>query len=320
MPCFHPQAVFQPEKNSKIKFLTKFEYETLNKVGFISKFGHLVNKSQTFKIKCGKCNGCRIDYSKMWSIRCMHELTSHQHSCFITLTYNDDNLPERNSLYYKHFQDFMKRLRIKYKDCKIRFYMCGEYGEKLKRPHYHAIIFGWTPPDKKFFKVTDSKSNVYTSAILDKLWGKGYTSVGTVTASSCAYVSRYIMKKQFGKDSEFKNQYIYSVDTSTGEILYKNKEFSKCSNRPGIAKDFYDKFKCDIKFLDGYIMLKDGFKTSIPRYYMNLLKKDLPDLYEKASLIRKQKAIELENMMTDIILNAKCEIHNSRISLLKRTL
>ena len=68
---------------------------------------------------------------------------------FVTLTYDDDHLPEYNSLNYKHFQDFMKRLRKSHSG--VRFYMCGEYGEDFSRPHYHALLFNCFFSDRKAF-------------------------------------------------------------------------------------------------------------------------------------------------------------------------
>ena len=73
----------------------------------------------------------------------------HMFNSFVTLTYDDDHLPEYNSLNYKHFQDFMKRLRKSHNG--VRFYMCGEYGEDFSRPHYHALLFNCFFPDRSFF-------------------------------------------------------------------------------------------------------------------------------------------------------------------------
>ena len=51
----------------------------------------------------------------------------HMFNSFVTLTYDDDHLPEYNSLNYKHFQDFMKRLRKSHNG--VRFYSEGALGE-----------------------------------------------------------------------------------------------------------------------------------------------------------------------------------------------
>ena len=92
-------------------------------------------------IPCGQCSGCRLDRSADFAVRCVHESRMHNKNCFITLTYDDDHLPKYDDLVYDHFQSFMKNLRH---ECPpgLKFYMCGEYGDKTQRPHYHALVFG----------------------------------------------------------------------------------------------------------------------------------------------------------------------------------
>jgi hypothetical protein len=145
----------------------------------------------------------------------MHEAKMHPKNCFITLTYNNEHLPSDGSLNYEVFQLFMKRLRKKYGKG-IRFYMCGEYGDKLGRPHFHACLFGHDFADKKLWKTTDSKSKLYRSAELEKLWPYGFSSVGDVTFESAAYVARYIMKKVSGDASE--SHYTFCKSFNRGNI------------------------------------------------------------------------------------------------------
>lgn len=65
------------------------------------------------KLPCGQCLGCRLDYSREWAVRCTHESLLHKENSFITLTYDDEHLPEDGGLVKKHWQDFCKRLRKK---------------------------------------------------------------------------------------------------------------------------------------------------------------------------------------------------------------
>ena len=102
---------------------------------------------QLAEAPCGQCLGCRLDYAQEWAIRCMHEAEMQDNNSFITLTYDDQNLPRHGSLDKTHFQKFMKRMREHLSPLKIRFYHCGEYGEKYTRPHYHSLIFGYDFPD-----------------------------------------------------------------------------------------------------------------------------------------------------------------------------
>ena len=132
----------------------------------------------------------------------MHEAQMHENNCFITLTINPEELEKRKnkwSLDHREFQLFMKRLRKKYGE--VRFYMCGEYGEENKRPHYHACLFGVEFEDKELHRVRRGIP-LYKSETLNKLWKLGFCTIGDVTFESAAYVARYIMKKVTGEKAE----------------------------------------------------------------------------------------------------------------------
>jgi hypothetical protein len=223
MPCYSPILAYHPRDGSASRQFV-----------FKSSEGNGV----TVKLPCGSCVGCRLERSRQWALRCMHEAKMHPENCFITLTYNDLHLPDDRSLNYEHFQLFMKRLRKMIRDediraagdgvpffRKVRFYMCGEYGEKLGRPHFHACIFGYNFPDRKFWQKTSSKSSLDRSAILESLWPYGYSSVGNVTFESAAYVARYIMKKVGGDAAD--EHYMFCRSLHRGDIqspsrVYKN--------------------------------------------------------------------------------------------------
>ena len=110
-------------------------------------------------IPCGKCLGCRLDYSRQWADRMMLELETSGSAVFVTLTYDNDHATccktdeYGNDMFYtlvkKDFQDFMKRLRGSslVNGKKLRFYAAGEYGDNTFRPHYHAILFGLSIAD-----------------------------------------------------------------------------------------------------------------------------------------------------------------------------
>ena len=108
---------------------------------------------------CGQCMPCRVKRTMEWTMRLCHERNTYieklQKVMFVTLTYKDEFLPPNKrpenpkneglySLEPRDLQLFMKRLRFELskEDRKIRFYACGEYGERTARPHYHIIIFG----------------------------------------------------------------------------------------------------------------------------------------------------------------------------------
>ncbi|AXL15129.1 replication initiator protein [Microviridae sp.] len=140
--------------------------------------------NEDYMIPCGKCQGCLADKRRDWATRIYHESRLHERNCFITLTY--ETPPP--SLHIDHVQTFLKRLR---KNIKLRYFLCGEYGEKTHRPHYHAVLFGTDLRGGEY----DIDGRMYGSPLLDTTWGHGFASVGTLTMSSACYVAGYVQKK-----------------------------------------------------------------------------------------------------------------------------
>lgn len=238
---------------------------------------------QPLKIPCGQCVGCRLERSRQWAIRCVHEASLYEHNSFITLTYDDENLPSDRSLHVEHFQKFMKRLRKRFGQ-NIRFYHCGEYGEQTFRPHYHACLFNINFHDKKLWSQKNG-NNLYNSEILSKLWPFGYAVIGDVTFESAAYVARYIMKKINGKNAQ---QHYERVNFETGEIYQLKPEYTTMSRRPGIAGEWFQKFKTDIYPKD--FLTINGKKMRPPRYYDRQFELLYPTDLEKIKSRRKIKA------------------------------
>lgn len=227
-------------------------------------------------------------------MRCVHESKLHAQCCFITLTYNDDYVPVNTdngalTLVKKHFQDFMKRFRRHIEPLKIRFYACGEYGDTTGRPHYHAIIFGYDFPDKQLRpRKSNSSYDTFTSETLSKLWPFGYHLIAGVNFDSCAYVARYVMKKLSGPQAEEKYDGL-------------QKEFVLMSRRPGIAKDFYEKFKTDFFPSDECIVYDNGKvrKLKPPKYYDRLFDIECPDIMEEVKTKRKIQALKNSDIDAD---------------------
>ncbi|AXH74011.1 MAG: replication initiator protein [Microviridae sp.] len=252
-------------------------------------------KGEAVEIPCGRCIGCRLERSRQWALRCMHEAQCYEDNMFITLTYSPENTPEHGTLVLKDFQDFMKRYRKRFSGTTIRFFMCGEYGEnlehskngKLGHPHYHACIFNHSFPDRKLFKARDN-IRLYTSDILSKLWPYGFSTIGDVTFESAAYTARYVLKKQLGKSAK---DFYTVVNKETGEYAELKPEFTTMSRRPGIGKTWYDLYKGDLK--KDFITAR-GVKMKPPTYYDKQLEIEDPETYEKLKEERKQNAIENE--------------------------
>lgn len=219
----------------------------------------------TFKLPCGKCIECRLEYARQWAVRCVHEAKMHEENSFITLTYNDENL-KSSKLNYKHFQDFMKTLRERvhrntrkgepeYEKARISYFVTGEYGDKNKRPHWHAIVFNYRPDDCTYKYSNHRGDRIYHSESLQRLWGHGFAEVGSVTFESAGYVARYASKKL-----------VHGLD---GEHEYE--PISKKSSGRAIGRSWLEKYYKDA-FRHGHIILPDGQKCSIPRYYEKWLK------------------------------------------------
>jgi len=203
-------------------------------------------------VPCGQCIGCRLERSRQWAIRCVHEAQMHEENCFITLTYDEGNLPENYSLTLRHFQLFCKKLRKRIG--RFRFFHAGEYGSTTIRPHYHACVFGYRPTDLKLYKVTPQGHHLYTSPLIDETWGLGKCWIGEVSFDSAAYVARYIVKKINGEMAEEHYQ-------------GRKPEYTTMSRRPGIAHDHFIKHHKAIYANDHVIM--NNIKIKPPKYYDN---------------------------------------------------
>lgn len=268
MPCFHP--------------LHGFKSQHLNASG---KRNIVFNPSQGFRdlpvtIPCGQCIGCRLERSRQWAIRISHEAQLHEKNCFLTLTYDDKHLPPDGSLHIDHFQKFMKRLRFHYG--KLRFFHCGEYGEKFSRPHYHACLFGFDFDDKTLWK-TIRGNKLYTSKKLQEIWPQGFSTIGDLTFESAAYVARYVTKKITGKNAESH----YEKLDHYGEYKPITREYTTMSRRPGIGKEWFDKFNSGV-FPSDFIIMR-GKKIKPPKYYDTLYERLSPS--EHLQLKNQRKAI-----------------------------
>ncbi|ALS03543.1 VP4 [Gokushovirus WZ-2015a] len=179
-------------------------------------------------VPCGRCLGCRIDYSREWANRMCIELDDNPHAVFVTLTYNNDHLPRTESgcptLDKRDLQLFWKRLRKSFPGRRIRYYVAGEYGPRTLRPHYHAIIYGLSLADfgdLRYDAHNELQQPFYRSDRLASIWLNGYILLSEVSYKTCAYVARYVLKKHYGTDKRL-----------LGDAI---PEFSLCSRRPGIG-------------------------------------------------------------------------------------
>lgn len=273
-------------------------------------------------IPCGQCSGCRLDKSKAWASRCYHESLLYNNNCFITLTYDDDNLPAYCSLTRgpgSDFTNFMKRLRRAYLGIEqvngkypIRYFQCGEYGNDFERPHHHAILFNFDFMDKEYLATTDDGYKVYTSNTLEELWTHGICMIGEVTVQSAGYIARYSMKKVTGKEA-FNH---YTKIDEAGRAYEMVPEYVTMSRRPGIGKNWIDMFyQTDIEGKDFFTI--DGKRYRVPRYYdevMELADKLDLDLLKYERMLKATKHKE-NNRLFRLQTRKKCqEKRNERLT------
>jgi hypothetical protein len=305
MPCYHPLSAFQCADRSIV-------FDETRKHDII----------RSLNLPCGRCVGCRLEKSKQWAVRVMHEASQHKENSFITLTYNDAHIPNDKSLHYKDFQLFFKRFRKRIGK-KVRFYMAGEYGENYGRPHFHACIFGYSFPDKKLWKRTPSNSFIYRSDELEALWPFGYSSIGDVTFESAAYVARYIMQKQNGDrinpktGKQYDAVYDY-IDPTTGEVIKRTPEFNKMSLKPGIGALWLDKYESDV-YPHDYVVIK-GKKMKVPRYYDKIYASRNPYEMEEIQHLREIRGKLQNEDNTSERLLVKETVQLAKLRKLKRNL
>jgi len=222
------------------------------------------------------------------------------------------NRREIASLSKRDHQLFMKRLRKEVGE--VRFYMCGEYGTKLARPHFHYLIFGYDFPDKEYFKKSLSGTKLFKSATLDRVWGHGYAWIGEVTYETCAYVAGYVMKKITGE----KAVEHYARTDEAGNVYWLTPEFNEMSRQPGIAKEWWDKFSEDVTVLDK--VRHNGRKVKPPRYYDKLREQTDPVGLANAKLMREFRASLKGEEQTPRRLIDRETVHSARLALKKQTL
>lgn len=250
MTCFRPERAFRDREGGTVRFGGFWSGET----------------GDPLSLPCGRCVGCRMDRARSWSIRIGHEAQLYDSNLFVTFDYAPEHLPASLSLEYRDMQLFLKRLRKAVSGVSvapdgrkpIRFFLCGEYGEKFKRPHWHVILFNCAMKDREVYYNGTSRSKM-----MEDLWAKGGCVIGDVTPESAAYVAGYTQNKVYGRGAY--EHYEDVVNTTTGEVTSRRPPFVVMSRKPGIGAWWYDKFGGDVFPHDHAIQAGKSYK--VPRYY-----------------------------------------------------
>lgn len=195
-------------------------------------------------LPCGHCESCKLSYRKDWAIRCEMESLFHDKSCFVTLTLDDAHikpLPVKEDVQY-----FLHKLRDSH-GVKCRYFACGELGSNTHRSHYHMILFGYKPDDLKFYGLSKSGFDMYTSKFLEKVWAKGAVRIQDFNFACASYVAGYVKKD-------------------------KNQAFIMESTRPGLGY-VYMKENLHKLFKYGHYQGKNGQVHRLPRYFKKVCEK-----------------------------------------------
>lgn len=151
------------------------------------------DKTKPF-VSCGQCKPCRIVRKTEWLTKLYLEFKHTKKAVFVTLTYDDANLPHADeyiggTLVKKDLQDFIKRYRRNYQyhygEREIRYFAVGEYGDKSDRAHYHLIIYNVDP--------------LASQKIVDSSWSKGINHCADVNVARLKYTVGYTLKKMTGE-------------------------------------------------------------------------------------------------------------------------
>lgn len=295
MPCYHPQLLGNTyAKNPETgKFIWKF----------LGPAHELTDDDQYRVVPCNRCIGCRLDYAREWSNRMVLELMENPNAVFVTLTYDEENVPKvdspcveglsSKSLNVRDVQLFHKKLRKHFSGRKIRYFLAGEYGPTSFRPHYHAIYFGLSFddfPDLTFHHYNENGDPVFISKILADIWSHGFITIGGVTRKTCGYTARYMLNKLKGNDTKYY------------EFRGIKPEFTLSSRRPGIGMGYIESHPdpdAMITFFDG----RENVSFPLPKKVFDKYADLDPNLYDEIKDRRRSEAFNrqfLELQKTDL--------------------
>ncbi len=255
-------------------------------------------------VPCSGCIGCRTDRRKEWAARIMHEASLYKSNSFLTLTYNDENVPNDGSLVKSHHQNFMKRLRQRYPKTKIKYYMCGEYGDYTARPHYHTALFNLSFPDEILYSHNHGLP-LYTSEILEKTWRQGFATIGTLDYEAAEYIAGYVVKKITGPQADDH----YRRYDQYGNPYWLQEEYNAMSK--GIGEAWFTKYWRDVYPSDDMPVPGVGIVRSPPRYYEKLMEGIDKQVIQQVKTTRAKFTKQHPELYTRDHLNAQYKIYKA---------
>lgn len=243
---------------------------------------------------CGKCPVCRMKYRKQLAVRMYMEysIEKPKDSYFITLTYDDENIPTiagRQCFNKEHLVRFLDSLRHKLRSSgfSLRYFGTCEYGDEGYRSHYHFIFYLYG--DGKPFPYKGS--HVFNRDFVQSLWPYGFTYDGRVTLSSIMYCTCYALKDDEALERDW-----------TG--FEEGRPFRLFSLRPGLGlSDNCVEWWTNYVYNDGDYRyglricrkLKHPISSCVPVGIKRKLKENEPDfweVYKKANERNAQDALD----------------------------
>lgn len=139
-------------------------------------------EGEYYQYPCGQCLNCRINDIRAWYVRSHFECKKLERpfQYFLTLTYDDEHLPEDKVCNKRDLKLFLNNLNTSF-GLKIRYYACSDYGSINNRAHYHAIILSTK-------KITQSQ--------VERIWKKGFVYLKPMNKNNLKYTLRYTVKKR----------------------------------------------------------------------------------------------------------------------------
>lgn len=282
MACYHPSRVLVSRKS-------------------VVRSGARVSDEVT--VPCGHCLGCRSDQARSWAVRLVHEADAPPRPAwFVTLTY--EHVPEFGTLDPRDPTLFLKRLRRRVSE-RISYYICGEYGDRTQRPHYHAVLYGAGFLDRDCIGHR-SGAPVFRSALLESAWGHGLSEFTALNFAAARYVAGYVRKKVRQRDNP---EHYTRVVPETGELVQVEREYGRMSRRPAIGRRWIERYWRDVYPRD--FVAIDGKELKPPRYYDKWMDAHHPDVMMQVRERRIEEGIDIAPGQ----LVAKEKVHRARVAL-----
>jgi len=264
VPCENPIRAYQPAVGGPLQFSPPNP-------------NRRATTYQALDVPCGTCILCRNETARQWAVRIAHEAKQWESNAFITLTYNDENLPGWSGLQYQDLTKFWKRLRKE--KGSLRYYAVGEYGDKSLRPHYHACVFGHDFTEDKII-IREQPSRLWTSPMLEKAWGLGQVSVGALNFETARYTASYVTKKL-----KSKQRYV-RTDEETGELIALEQPRAFMSKN--IGREWWDAWKQGV--IDHDRVVINAHPQKPPKAYDRWLLNENEEKMKEIKEIRKSRA------------------------------